>query len=81
MEQKPFQETPSMQLVLELYRLGKRAKEEFGEIALGEYLIMQAKTYKTGEWQAQMKKILDIMEQQSEEDLLKRVDFNKLDIL
>jgi hypothetical protein len=78
MEHKPFQDTPNIQLALELYRLGMRAKEEFGEIALGEYLIMQAKTYKTGEWQMQMQKILDIIDQQQEEELLKKVDFDKL---
>jgi len=80
MEQKLFQDEPSAKLADELYELGKQARETFGEVALGEFLIHQAHLYRTGLWQKETMKMFEALEQEREKDLYENVDFDHLPI-
>ena len=80
---KDFQDEPNMELADKLDHLAREAKELYGEYVLSEALSSQAYTYRTGTWQAVMKKIIDAMpEDENIEDpsIFEHIDFSKMKI-
>lgn len=87
-EELIFQDTPDFKLADELYELGQKAKKEYGEPVFGEFLITQSLLYRTGRFQNEYIRILDLMddmegqtEEQALDDLMKQIPFDKDKIL